>query len=157
MKFRDDIPEGGNSKFLKLKKDKESVVGIFMGDLYEFYVVWEGGKSRQVAEGTPNSKFRFRVNFVVKEGPVYVPKIFEQGLTVYRQLAELHAEYDLEKTVIKVTRNGTGTDTTYSLLPLLKQQITKEAEAHLKTLELLPLDENASGTQGNGQDEEVPF
>lgn len=111
-----------------------------MGDLFEYFVLWEAKKSRVVPEGTPDAKFRFRVNFVTKEGATYVPKIFEQGLTVYKQLAELHKEYDLESTVVKVTRNGTGTDTTYSLLPLLKQAITKEVAAHLSSLELLQLE-----------------
>jgi hypothetical protein len=139
MKFRNDLPESGGSKnYLKLK-DKESISGIFRGDLMEFYVFWENGRSKVVSQDTPDAKFRFKINFVVKEGAVYVPKIFEQGANVYRQLAELHEEYDLESTVVKLTRNGTGTDTTYSLLPLLKQTITKETMALLETIELLPL------------------
>lgn len=155
MQFRTDLPESGGSKnFLKLK-DKEHVSGIFMGELHEFFVQWEGGKSRVVPEGAPDAKFRFRVNFVAKEGAVYVPKIFEQGLTVYRQLAELNEEYGLDQIVVKVTRNGTGTDTTYSLLPLLKQTITKEVMAHLKTIELLPLE--AKPAVANGNSEEPPF
>lgn len=157
MNFRKDIPEGGggSKNFLKLK-DKESVVGIFMGELHEFSVTWEGGKSSIVPEGTPNSKFRFRVNVVIKEGAVYVPKIFEQGLMVYKSLAELHEEYNLQSIAVKITRNGTGTDTTYSLLPLLKQAPTKETLAHLKTIELLPL---VSTNKAETSDEhpEVPF
>lgn len=156
MKFRKDFPESGGSKnYLKLK-DKESTKGIFMGELHEFFVVWESNKSREVPEGTPESKFRFKVNFVTKEGAVYVPKIFEQGSIVYRQLSELHEEYDLEKTVIKITRNGTGTDTTYSLLPLLKEVVTKEVASHLKEIELLPL-ESKGVPSGNGQDDDLPF
>lgn len=157
MQFRTDLPESGGSKnFLKLK-DKESVSGIFMGDLHEFFVLWEGGKSRVVPEGTPEAKFRFRVNFVAKEGAVYVPKIFEQGLTVYRQLAELNQEYGLDQIVVKVTRNGTGTDTTYSLLPLLKQTITKEVMAHLKALELLPLESKPAQSSSAESSGDIPF
>lgn len=157
MKFRNDIPEsgGGSKNFLKLK-DKESVSGIFLGDLHEYFVVWEGQKSRVVPEGTDGAKFRFRVNFVVKESSVYVPKIFEQGLTVYRQLAELNEEYGLEQIVIKITRNGTGTDTTYSLLPLLKQAISPETAKYLQTLELLPLESKAPSAQAQ-TDGELPF
>lgn len=144
MKFRDDLPEGGGSKnFLKLK-DKESVVGIFRGALHDFFILWDNGKSTPVDEGTPNAKFRFRVNFVVKDGASYVPKIFEQGLIVYKTLSELHNEYDLAKTVVKITRNGTGTDTTYSVLPLLKQTLSTDAEAYLDKLELLPLESKVS-------------
>lgn len=155
MQFRKDLPESGGSKnFLKLK-DKESVSGIFMGDLHEFFVMWENGKSRVVSEGEDGAKFRFRVNFVVKEGAVYVPKIFEQGLTVYRQLSELNDEYGLDAIVVKITRNGIGTDTAYSLLPLLKQTITKEVATHLKTVELLPLESH--GASKPSEDSEQAF
>ena len=155
MQFRKDLPESGGSKnFLKLK-DKESISGIFMGELHEFFVAWENGKSRVVAEGEDGAKFRFRINFVVKEGAVYVPKIFEQGLTVYRQLSELHDEYGLDSIVCKITRNGTGTDTTYSLLPLLKQTISKEVALHLAKIELLPLEVHAP--KAERQEESEPF
>ncbi len=155
MKFRKDIPEGGGSKnFIKLK-DKESIKGIFMGELYEFAQIWDNGKSVVVDEGTRGSSFRFRVNFVVNEGGVYVPKIFENGATVYKQLAELHEEYDLESTVIKLSRNGTGMETTYSLLPLLKTPISKEQVQHLATIELLDLahDEKAKAPSTQTEDE----
>lgn len=158
MKFRNEseMPNtGGSNNFVKLK-DKESITGIFMGDLHEFFVLWEGGKSREVPEGTPEAKFRFRVNFITKEGSVYVPKIFEQGSIVYSQLADLHNEYDLEKIVVKITRNGTGTDTTYSILPLIKQTLTKEVAEHLKNVELLPL-QSKPKANGNFQDEDLPF
>lgn len=163
MKFRDEgeLPEAGGSKnFLKLK-DKESIQGIFRGELHEFFVLWENGKSREVEPGFPGGKFRFRVNFVVKEGAVYVPKIFEQGLMVYNQLRELHNEYNLEQTVVKITRNGLGTDTTYSILPLLKQALSKEAMKYLESMELLPLESQTKGipnlAPGAQDDEELKF
>jgi hypothetical protein len=161
MKFKnqDELPEGGGSKnFLKLK-DKESVQGIFRGDLHEFFVLWENGKSREVDAGFPGGKFRFRVNLVIKEGPSYVAKIFEQGLTVYNQLRELHEEYELDKIVVKITRNGTGTDTTYSVLPLLKQAISKETFKFLDSMELLPLEQQKrEGAEASADSAgEVPF
>lgn len=157
MQFRKDLPESGGSKnFLKLK-DKESVSGIFMGELHEFFVMWENGKSRVVSDGDEGAKFRFRVNFVIKEGAVYVPKIFEQGLTVYRQLSELNDEYGLESIVVKITRNGIGTDTAYSLLPLIKQTISKEVATHLKTVELLPLESQGHGHKAQSEDAGEPF
>lgn len=157
MQFRKDLPESGAGKnYLKIK-DKESVSGIFRGKLHEFFVRWENGKASQVEEGHPEGKFRFRVNFVVKEGPSYVPKIFEQGLTVYRQLAELHEEYDLENIVVKITRNGTGTDTTYSILPLLKQELSPEAKDFISKMELHPLDGKSGGNGNNFSDDSIPF
>jgi hypothetical protein len=141
MRFRDDISEGngGSQNFLRLK-DKETVTGVFRGDIHELFVLWENGKSREVTPGTQGAKFRFRVNFVLKDGANYVPKIFEQGLVVYRQLADLHAEYDLPNTVVKITRNGTGTDTTYTIMPVKNSAIPKETAKYLSTLELLPLE-----------------
>jgi hypothetical protein len=160
MQFRspDELPETGGSKnFIKLK-DKESISGIIMGEIHEFFILWENGKSREVSEDTPGAKFRFRVNFVIKEGSVYVPKILEQGLIVYKDLAAINEEYPLEQTVIKLTRNGTGTDTTYSLLPLLKQQPTEKILAHLSTIELLSLTSTKGADAGPPKEHsEIPF
>lgn len=160
MKFRnqEELPDSGGSKnFLKLK-DKESVQGIFRGDLHEFYVLWENGKSREVMPGTPGAKFRFRINFVMKEGAAYAAKIFEQGMIVYNSLRELHEEYELDKIVVKITRNGTGTDTTYSVLPLLKQPIPAATMKFLETMELLPLvSEKAQANEGANASDDIPF
>lgn len=161
MKFRNDLPETGtgSKNFLKLK-DKESVTGIFRGDLHEYFVVWKNNKPEVVDEGTPNAGFRFRVNFVIKDGSNYTPKIFENGKMVYQQLADLHAEYNLQETTIKITRNGTGTDTTYTILPLFKTPPSKETLAFLKKLELLPLGENKPNGEfkmNNADETEIPF
>jgi hypothetical protein len=93
----------------------------------------------------------------MKEGAVYVPKIFEQGLMVYNQLRELNEEYGLDEIVVKITRNGTGTDTTYSILPLLKQAISKETLKYLESMELLPLETVSKDSAPAGDNPEVPF
>lgn len=159
MQFRKDIVENkGNKSFIKLK-DKESVVGIFRGEMHEFFSVWENNRTRVVEEGTPGAGFRFRVNFFVKEGTTFTPKIFEGGVTVYNQLAELHEEYNLEETAIKITRNGTGTDTTYTIIPM-KQAPSKETLKFLAAAELLPLEstkQNGSAAPQLDQDDEIPF
>lgn len=158
MKFKSDIPDGSSSKhFIKLK-DKESITGIFRGEPFEFYTLWENGKSRIVPEGTPKAGFRFRINFVVKDGPVYVPKIFENGPMIYKQLAELNDEYGLDSVVMKITRNGTGLDTTYSLFPLLKQAISPETLKHLDALDLLKLDQDSGNlAPPGGPNDEMGF
>lgn len=157
MKFKRDIPEAGGSKnFLKLK-DKESVKGIFYGDPHEFSILWENGKSSVVPDGTPKSSFRFRINFITKEGPSYVAKIFENSATVYRQLGDLHEEYNLQETVVKITRNGTGMETTYSILPL-KDPVTPELKEHLKTIELNDLETRKDNKPpAFDADENIPF
>ncbi len=156
MKFRDDLPESsGGGNYVKLK-DKESMSGIFYGELHEFYVLWENGKTREVSPDTPGAKFRFRANFVIKEGAAYVPKIFENSQTVYQQLAELHAEYNLETVVVKITRNGSKLDTTYSILPL-RDPVTPGTAACLRTLKLNPLGSQPKTEELPGPSDEAPF
>lgn len=144
MKFRQNLPEqsSGSKGYVKLR-DKESVTGIFRGDPREFFVVWKDGKSIEVPEGTAGSKFRFRINFVVKEGASYVPKIFEQGQVVYEQLSAFHQEYDLEKTVMKITRNGEKLDTSYTIMPL-RDPVAPATEVVLSTLKYHDLKGKAS-------------
>lgn len=164
MKFRKDIQSSGGSKnFIKLK-DKESIVGIFRGEPKEMFVVWDGNKSKEVSEGTAGAKFRFRINFVVKEGPTYVAKVFEGGSKVYEQLAQLNEEYELDKTFVKISRSGsTMNDTSYAILPVIKQAFTKETEAVLKTLTLNALESKAeaqeqySNSHAAEHEEELPF
>jgi hypothetical protein len=156
MKFRTNLPEsGGSNNYVKLK-DKESITGVFRGDLHEFFVLWRDGKSSEVPEGTPGSKFRFRVNFVVREGASYVPKIFEQGQLVYEQLAEIHKEYPLEQTVCKITRNGEKLDTTYTIMPL-RQPVTPEADNTMRLMKLLDLKSKAPAKQDQWADNGPEF
>ncbi len=108
MKFKPPPQSQGNLPYLKLK-DKESAVGVFKGDLVEYYQIYGEGI---VPPGTPKAGFRFSVNFITKEGSSFVAKVFSQGRIAYNRLAHLHEEYDLEKTVVKITRKGSGKDDT---------------------------------------------
>lgn len=131
---------GEDSKsFLKLK-DKESVRGVFRGDPYDFKKHWTGTRSEvclgqgcALCAADPGKKpsFRFRINILVKdEKGAYVSKIFEQGWTVYLQLADLHKVYPLDKTVMRITRSGSGqNDTHYSILPEPRGDVTPQMEA----------------------------
>lgn len=112
--------DGSGGLFLKLK-DGESKVGVFRGEIYEFHQVWENGKSKVVEPDVDGAKSRFRLNFVSKEDGQYRSQIFEFGLMVYNQLAEIQDDYDLEKTGLKISRRGTGTDTTYIIIPSKEQ------------------------------------
>jgi hypothetical protein len=129
MRFKKIEEHTGGGNYIKLK-DKESIVGIFAGDPYEYTKAWQDERPR----------FRFKINFIVKDGPTFVPKVFDGSFTVYKQLEELHAEYDLTSTYVKITRNGEGLDTTFSILPG-KKQPTAEELAHIKTLTLHDLKE----------------
>lgn len=160
MRFKKIEEVSGSQDYIRLK-DKESVVGVFVGDPYEFFSIFENKKPREVPEGTSGAKFRFRLNFVVKDGTNFIPKIFENSATVYRQLDELNAEYDgLDTIYVKITRNGEGLDTTYSILPS-KNPPKKEELAHIKTLKLHDLSVKKSDDAYKGSpfelDEEIPF
>ncbi len=126
---------GGATNFLKLE-DKQSVTGVFRGAVHEFNGKWENKKFILDPHGI---SFRFQINFVLRENDIMVAKIFEQGPTVYNQLKELHAEYDLRQTVVKITRIGTGMDTTYSIMPVKKSEVTKDMEKQLLQVELQEL------------------
>jgi hypothetical protein len=147
MRFKKIEEHSGSGNFIKLK-DKESIVGVFMGEPYDFMKVWKEGE---------RPRFRFHINFIVKDGPTFVPKIFDGSATVYRQLEELHAEYGLDSIYVKITRNGIDKETTYSILPS-KKQISKEELDHIKTLKLHDLKEKQQGSGLSlADDEEVPF
>ena len=131
MKFRKREIATGDGKggaFLKFK-DGESKVGVFRGEVFEFYNVWEGGKSHVVDADHPQAKSRFRLNFITKEDGELKAKTFEFGLMIYNMLADLSEEYDLEQTAVKITRRGTGTDTVYMIIPSKGQPAENQLKA----------------------------
>jgi hypothetical protein len=142
MNFPKTRGEGDGLPRVKLK-DKESIKGVLRGDPKIFYQHWIGSVShpcpgRQTcshcAQGV-RSAFRFKLNFITKEGDQYVAKILEQGSKLYDQLEAINTDWPLEKSVIKVTRNGSGqNDTTYLATPV--QALT---EVQLKQIAAVPL------------------
>lgn len=158
MKFQKrEVPEGKGGLFLKFK-DGESKVGVFKGEIYEFFQLWENGKSKVVNDDTPGAKSRFRLNFLTKEDGEMKPRIFEFGLTVYNMLAEISEDYDLEKTAVKITRRGTGTDTTYIIIPSKDQPNANQ----LKIIDSIDLNilehkDQPKKETVNDDSDEVPF
>lgn len=164
MKFskREIMSGEGNILFLKFK-DGESHIGVPRGEVYEFYQKWENNRSKVVDANDPDGKSRFRINFVVQEDGKFVPRILEFGLTVYNQLADIAEEYDITQTKLKITRRGTGTDTVYMVLPLLKEPIPAKV---MKQIEAVPLNilehkDKPAAAEVNGSGlsdhEEIPF
>ncbi len=136
MKFRDDIDAGGPSNFIKLK-DGETVAGVLRGEPHECYVLWENKVKTEVPINTPGAKFNFKINLIVKEGSSYVAKVLEGGAQIYKQLASLSKEWELDETVVIIGRDGTGLDTEYTVMPAPpKQQVSKESMGFIKTIEL---------------------
>ncbi len=143
MKFyKREIPKGSSNALFFTLKDGETMNGVCRGELYEFSIKWANNRSSVVSADDPDAKSRFRVNIVVQEpgSQTFVAKIWEFGLTIYNQLADINEEYELSKTKIKIKRVGTGTDTLYMILPLLKEPLSplvlKEIDA--VTLNMLP-------------------
>lgn len=157
---------GGGSKDFLSMKDQETVSVVVRGNPHEFYSKWENGKSSEVPEGTAKASFRFRINVVLQENGAMTPKIWEQGATVYNALKELHEEYDLTKTVLKIKRDGIGMDTSYSLLPG-KKELTKEQVDKINQIPLLALKKETKLELDNkssdaafallDEDEEIPL
>ena len=166
MKFK-DIPSESAGTFLKIKPG-ESIVGIFRGEPHDYRTHWVNNRSQEcTGDGCDNcgqgvkSAFKFRINFMVKEGNAYVAKIWEQGARVYNSLKALSADYNLEETVVKISRQGSGKDdTVYSVLPLPppKGSLSKEALSAIKDVKLHdlvnPIDDSESH---HGSDMDVPF
>lgn len=157
MKFTED-PQTNNSGGLFIKlKDGESIQCILRGEPKVFYVTWENGKSSECSKGAKGAKFRFRINAVINEDKKYVAKILEQGAMMYSDLKALNEEYPLEETLVKITRNGTGTDTTYSVIPT-KLQPDEKTMKLIASVELNPLESQAKEDQSNfDSNEEIPF
>lgn len=166
MKF-EGAQEVNEHAFLFVKlKDKESVVGVLQGEPVTFRVHWTGTNS-EVCQGPgcplckkgEKSRFRFRINFLTKDeagAPIY--KVLEQGMDVYGKLKSLNDEVPLEKTVVKISRKGSGlNDTEYTIIPLP----TPISEPMAKAIQALPLHdltpEKKEEDFAQTQDEEIPF
>lgn len=150
MQFKKfDIPtkgEGGGN-YLKFS-DGQTITTILRGEIHEFYTKWENGSSTNVVEGTPGAKLRFSVNAIIHDGSKFTAKVWDFGVAVYNQLSDIHTEYALPTTKIKITRKGTGLDTTYNILPLLKEsdQVTPRQLKEIEAIPLNPLDKKAPAT-----------
>lgn len=150
MKFsKREVVQNESGLFLKLK-DGESVSGVFRGDIYEFHSKWTGNRSQLTTPDDPEGRARFRLNFVTKEDKKLVAKIWEFPVAVYNQLADIHEEYSLEETKIKITRRGTGTDTTYMILPLLKEKMSPAIMTEVLSVPLSILEHKEQPKDENG-------
>lgn len=137
----------GKENFLTLN-DKEEVTGIFKGEIYTYKRHWSNNRSQEcLGQDCPFCKadpenypsFRFRVNFITTKDGQWCAKIFEGGGELYDLLTTLDRKCDLTKTIVEITRQGLKQNTKYMILPLVNQPITKEIEAKINSVSLLPL------------------
>lgn len=157
-----------SNRFIRPKADGDSIKGVFAGTPLLFKQHWTdtpAGKRSVMCKGVGcdlcaqgnKPKFRFRANFIVEEGAGYAAKIYEAGRQVYDALSEQGADYDLSKTLVKITRKGAGLDTTYSLvIAPPAAQPTADKMAVIAKVVLLDLNPE-NDEMGSKISEEVPF
>lgn len=123
--------------FFKLK-DGESKIAVLRGEFFEHYVKWFNGKSQEANPNDPESKSRFKVNIVLFESGPPKALIWDMNITTYNSLVSVNEEYPLETTKIKITRHGSGTDTTYSIVALdpRKHALTESSLKQLSEVKL---------------------
>lgn len=162
MKFSEGNKSSNKMDYLKMKAG-ESVRGTFRGDPHTFKMHWlNDQKKSQLCSGSgcplcsagDKPKFRFRLNFIMNENGAFVAKVFEQGWTVYETLKALHeGDYNLEQHVMKISRHGSGTDTSYSIVPVPNGQLSKEQESQVAKVQLHTLTNETPTEKGD----EIPF
>lgn len=142
MKF----PEVGNKSnggksglFIKLK-DGDKVRGVFRGDPHIYRQHWVDNRSTicsgkdvcEICKAGEKPQFRFRLNLIVNEDGIYLAKIFDGNYPTYIDLKALHdSDYDLEQTLVTISRSGEKQQTKYVIMPvkdnggLNKEKFTK--------------------------------
>lgn len=167
MKFKTPTDHSQSSKnFLKLKKNGDAIIGVFAGEPYDFKQHWIENRAQlcpgagcTICSEGKKPGFRFRLNFITKDNEgKYIALIFEQGWTVYQTLAALHGnDYDLENTIVKITRNGEGQKTTYSIIPIPNHQVTPDLKAALSRVKLNDLINLADEKSELEEMSDIPF
>jgi len=174
MKFQ-DVGGGSEGKKVGLfisMKDGDKVTGLFSGEPHIFKIHWIGQKSakclgKEICEhcrGGDKPKFRFKLNMIVKEDGVAMAKIFEGSYQMFLGLKNLHeSDYNLEETVVTISRKGQKTDTRYTVLPVPPKAQPKPGE--LELLKKVPLNALSERDEMPGanfddfseKDDDLPF
>jgi hypothetical protein len=129
----------GIGKHLLKLNDGQSVLGIFRGMPERFYQHWKGGRSiicqgpekcslcRSKDPDDQKASGRFRINVLIQENGQWVAKVFENGRDVFNALKAINEDCPLERIRVRISRNGTGKNTQYSIMPLVKDAMVDEA------------------------------
>ncbi|MDP2362004.1 MAG: hypothetical protein Q8O14_14850 [bacterium] len=149
MKERFDEHDLESGLFLKFDDGDKHLVA-FLGEPHLKEIYWEGGKSYPWKPGCGKPKvLKTSMNAAVVEKTkngfqVICVKILENSKTFYKAVAKMDAKYGIDSQVFEVERDGTGTDTTYSVLP--EGAINDELRAQLDELELHDLEKADEAT-----------
>lgn len=144
---------GGGGKFVRLVNDGDKVCGAFIGQPFSREVIWSdaanGGKGGNVpftsAHEAEGKKPRLLVAFNFYDRETKELRVFEQGVTFYRDLLRFKEKYGLDTRYFEVQRNGKAKDsnTTYSIFP--DDEIPAEDREKIKGLALLNLERELEG------------
>lgn len=129
--------QDGNSGSYLTIKDGEAIKVVFCGEIFEFYQSWPFGGEKQIFDKpTSGASPRFKVNLAIWEKNAFGVKVWEFGLPTYIQLSDINDVYPLESTKIQITRRGSAKATTYAILPLLKEPLSRALMAQIGALKL---------------------
>lgn len=139
-------PSGGGANFLKIEPGSK-VRGLLVGEPIEFYKDYKG-----------ESKWKFRVNFVMQENGAHVAKILEQGSSVYKQIVSLEEEgWDFGKNLVIISRVGAGKETRYTVAPDPKGALNEKQLAQIAQVPLQDLTPREPSDSQEPPTEEAPF
>lgn len=134
--------------FIRLKAGEE-IVGAFRGEPRVLYKIYQD--KTEYDHKVEGSTFRFKINFVVKEGDKWVAKIWESSATDGTKITAVKQEYGLEDSLFKIRRDGQGKETVYHILykgPLGEDKSVVD-EVVLNALKGKPITQSG--------DEDIPF
>jgi len=144
--------EDSGSLWLKLVNDKDRAVVVFLGAPLARDVCFIDGKYVLFDESLKAKGERptARVAFNVALYDTKDVKIFEQGLTFFKDLKRVRDKYGVRNWAFEVQRHGAAKDpkTTYSILP--DHQLTAEEQAAFRALVLHDLPAVYAGEAGEG-------
>ncbi|MCU0691488.1 MAG: hypothetical protein MUF54_08805 [Polyangiaceae bacterium] len=107
--------------WLKLQNDGDKVVVVFLGEPYPREVCFVEGKYVAFDDSLRAQGLRpaLRVALNVAVLDTMEVKVFEQGVTFFKDLVRVRDKYTLQKNAFEVRRHGAAKDpkTTYSILP----------------------------------------
>jgi hypothetical protein len=130
--------EESGGLWLKLVNDKDRAVVVFLGAPFARDVCFIDGKYVLFDEALKAKGERptARVAFNVALYDTKDVKIFEQGLTFYKDLKRVRDKYGVRNWAFEVQRHGAAKDpkTTYSILP--DRQLTAEEQSVFQALVL---------------------
>lgn len=153
QKVREETKGGGEYVSLKDGEHEEVIVGE---KLHIYREVWLVGENRSedydpVKHDGMKPRTKFLVPMLVRDGAKnYTPSVFDASGQAFDSLKEAVEEYGLD-TVYKLKRNGSGTDTKYSLL--FKRKLEGDEAEFVAEIEQLDPEEIHSGRSGAGSAE----